>query len=321
MSVFTMPSLGADMDDGVLNQWLVAPGDTVARGDIVAVVGTDKSDIEVEVFHPGVVRELLVTEGTRVTVGTPIAQIDGADEVPPVVATAPAPATAPISDDRRAIAALMTRSWQEIPHFHVTARMDLTRVHQAVRAHNANRPPGERMVTTAVLLCAVACAAVDVPEVNGWWQGDAFQSAAGVDLGVVVARRGSGIEVVTITQAQTLSPSATMAALDEAVGRVRQGRLRSTDVAPASLTVTALGDLGADTVLGVIHPPQVALVGFGRERMEPVACDGQVVLAPVVDVSVAGDHRALDGLVAARFLQRLAARLGDMDVNGTDHDG
>lgn len=321
MSVFTMPSLGADMDEGTLNQWLVTPGDTVARGDIVAVVGTDKSDIEVEVFHPGVVRELLVAEGTRVTVGTPIAQIDGAEEVTPVVAAAPAPALAPttVGDDRRAIAALMTRSWHEIPHFHVTRRVDLTTVETALRGYNATRPATDRLVVTAVLLWAVARAATDVPEVNGWWEHEGFRAAEGVDLGVVVARRSAGIEVVTISAAHTLTPATTMAALDEAVTRVRRGRLRSGDVSAASLTVTPLGDLGADSVAGVIHPPQVALVGLGRVRAEPVVRDATVVAAPVVDITVAGDHRALDGLVVARFLERLAAHVTGIAPGGLDH--
>ncbi len=315
-----MPSLGADMDDGVLNQWLVSVGDTVQRGDIVAVVETDKSDIEVEVFHPGVVRELLVAEGTRVAVGDPIAHIDSADaaEIAERPASTPS-ASVPVTDDRRAIAALMTRSWRDIPHFHVTRRLDLTEVDRALRAYNETRPPADRLVMAAVLMWAVAAAAAEVHEVNGWWEADAFRPASDVDLGVVVARRTAGIEVVTIPQANTLTPGALMTALDEAVTRVRRGRLRSTDVVAASITVTALGDLGADTVLGVIHPPQVALVGFGRVHTEAVVRDGVLSVAPVVDMSLSGDHRALDGLVAARFLDAAATHL--MHLEARLHDG
>jgi len=315
MSDFVMPSLGADMDDGVLNQWLVAPGDTVARGDVVAVVTTDKSDIEVEVFHPGVVRELLVAEGTRVAVGAPIARIDAPEETGAALPVGPAA----VSEERRAVAALMARAWRDIPHFHVTRRLDLHPAQTALGAHNAQRAPGDRLVMTALLLWATAAAAIDVPDINGWWEQDAFRPADGVDLGVVVARRESGLAVVTIAGAHTLTPAAIMRALDELVGRVRSGRLRSGDVAPASITVTPLGDLGADAVAGVIHPPQVALVGFGRVRPEPLVRDGAVAVAPVVDASVAGDHRALDGLVAARFLERLSVRVTGIESGGLDH--
>ncbi|WP_309500552.1 biotin/lipoyl-containing protein, partial [Streptomyces shenzhenensis] len=76
MTEFTMPSLGADMDEGLLQEWLVAPGDQVRKGDVVAVVETDKAAIEVECFESGTVGRLLVPAGTRVPVGTPLAVIE-----------------------------------------------------------------------------------------------------------------------------------------------------------------------------------------------------------------------------------------------------
>ncbi|HEX2851271.1 MAG TPA: dihydrolipoamide acetyltransferase family protein [Acidimicrobiales bacterium] len=75
MGEFRMPSLGADMESGTIVEWRVAPGDEVARGDIIAVVDTEKSTIEVEVFESGVVEALLVGEGEEVPVGTPLARI------------------------------------------------------------------------------------------------------------------------------------------------------------------------------------------------------------------------------------------------------
>ncbi|MFF7443017.1 dihydrolipoamide acetyltransferase family protein [Streptomyces sp. NPDC008122] len=83
MADFTMPSLGADMDEGTLSQWLVHPGDRVTRGDVVAVVETAKSAIEVECFDSGTVDALLVDEGTTVPVGAPLARIAASPENPP----------------------------------------------------------------------------------------------------------------------------------------------------------------------------------------------------------------------------------------------
>ncbi|MFF6772943.1 2-oxo acid dehydrogenase subunit E2 [Streptomyces sp. NPDC012637] len=82
MAEFTMPALGADMDEGVLSEWLVHPGDRVARGDVIAVVETAKSAIEAECFHSGTVEALLVDEGTTVPVGTPLARIGTTSESP-----------------------------------------------------------------------------------------------------------------------------------------------------------------------------------------------------------------------------------------------
>ena len=98
-----MPSLGADMDTGTITEWLVHAGDTVHRGDIVAVVDTDKADVEVEIFEDGVVEELLVAEGTEVAVGTPLARIGaGSGRLPaaapiavPEAEVEPAPPAAP----------------------------------------------------------------------------------------------------------------------------------------------------------------------------------------------------------------------------------
>src|SRR5688572_1252326 len=78
-----MPSLGADMDSGVLLEWRVRPGDHVKRGDIVAVVDTKKAEIEIEVFEDGVVGELLVPVGELVPVGTVIATIGTAETPEP----------------------------------------------------------------------------------------------------------------------------------------------------------------------------------------------------------------------------------------------
>ena len=93
MIEFTMPALGADMDEGMLNEWLVKPGDTVTRGQIVAVVETTKAAVEIECWHDGVVGELLVPIGQTVAVGTPLATLLEAGEKAEPRAAAPAAAT------------------------------------------------------------------------------------------------------------------------------------------------------------------------------------------------------------------------------------
>jgi pyruvate dehydrogenase E2 component (dihydrolipoamide acetyltransferase) len=100
---FVMPSLGADMTDGTLAKWRVTVGDRVAQGDIIAEVETDKGTIEVEVFASGVIEALLVEEGEKVPVGTPLAEIGEAASAP-VSATAPVPASAPVPESAPASA-------------------------------------------------------------------------------------------------------------------------------------------------------------------------------------------------------------------------
>lgn len=101
MTIFPMPSLGADMEAGKLVEWLVKPGDRVARGDIVAVVETQKGAIDIEIFEAGEVAELLAEPGQTLPVGAPLARLSGAGEgaahpqPAPAAPVVPAPARAP----------------------------------------------------------------------------------------------------------------------------------------------------------------------------------------------------------------------------------
>jgi pyruvate dehydrogenase E2 component (dihydrolipoamide acetyltransferase) len=93
--------------------------------------------------------------------------------------------------------------------------------------------------------------------------------------------------------------------LKDLVSRARTGRLRSSELTDATITVTNLGDLGVETVHGVIYPPQVALVGFGRIAEQPWASNGMLGVRPVVSATLAGDHRATDGRRGGQFLDAL----------------
>jgi pyruvate dehydrogenase E2 component (dihydrolipoamide acetyltransferase) len=413
-----MPSLGADMDSGTVLEWRVRPGDAVHRGDIVAVVDTDKSTIDVEVFEDGVITELVVEPGVEVPVGTVLAHIGATADTtgapaaavaaPPAATAAPArrtrrrpagakaaparrrapgarrarrpathvqasplarrlaaerglalediagsgprgavvaadvdrvgarppaptrgrtrggtaaathPATRPAAPPpspppaapradrresmRRAIASLMARSAREIPHYHVATTIDLSVAMSWLRRTNDGRPPGERLLPAALLLKAAALAASEVPELNGFWVDGGFRPSDPVHLGVAVSLRGGGLVAPAIHDADRLGLDELMAALRDLVTRARSGRLRSSEMADPTITVTNLGEQGADEVHGVIYPPQVALVGFGRIADRPWAHDGMLGVRPTVRATVAADHRASDGLVGARFL-------------------
>jgi pyruvate dehydrogenase E2 component (dihydrolipoamide acetyltransferase) len=210
---------------------------------------------------------------------------------------------------RQAIANLMERAWREIPHYHVATRVDLSSALAWLTEQNASRPVRERLLPAALLLRATALAAARVPQLNGWWVDGAFRPAEAVDLGVAVSLRSGGLVVPAIAGADRLDLDALMAKLRDVVTRARRGRLRSSEVAGASLTVTDLGDQGVDAVYGVIHPPQVALVGFGKIHDEPWACQGMLAVRPVVHATLAGDHRASDGRAGARLLSTIAELL------------
>ncbi|HEU4975657.1 MAG TPA: 2-oxo acid dehydrogenase subunit E2, partial [Baekduia sp.] len=243
---------------------------------------------------------------------------------PPAPAAPRAPAPPPRAEHRAAVerqaslrsavGALMARSKREIPHYDVELTIDLSTALAWLAEHNASRPPADRVLPAALLLRAVALAARDVPEVNGTFADGAFHPAAGVTLGVAVSLRSGGIIAPAIPRADELSLGELMQELRGLTGRARRGVLRGTDLAEgATLTVTSLGEQGADLVHGVIFPPQVALIGFGRIAERPVAAHGMVGARPTVIATVAGDHRVSDGHLGSLFLAAVDHHLQEPD--------
>jgi pyruvate dehydrogenase E2 component (dihydrolipoamide acetyltransferase) len=442
------------MDHGKLVEWLVKPGDYVRRGDVVAVVDTDKTIMDVESFQEGVVADLLVGLGETVPVGTPLARItqtpaetglsarqtlperaagktaapktapkpaaprapqpaavkEAAAIAPPVrhlahrlgvdttrihgtgkdgaitradvehalaarpgtrvrssprarrLATElgvelaniagtgpqgaitekdvhratesrtepPVPAPPPpahskaapkesvtpqesvtgklseagerVATLRRAIGALMARSKKTIPHYYLSSTLDLRTAVEWMQSANAQRPVTARLVPSALLLKATALAAREVPEMNGFYTDGGFRPSASVHLGVAVALRQGGLVAPAIHNADTLPIERLMEQLRDLVSRARAGRLQRAEMADPTLTVTNLGDLGVDSVYGVIYPPQVAMVGFGRVMEQPWAQNGMLGVRHAVVATLSADHRVSDGLRGARFL-------------------
>jgi pyruvate dehydrogenase E2 component (dihydrolipoamide acetyltransferase) len=473
MGEFRMPSLGADMDRGTVIEWRVSLGDTVRRGDIVAVVDTDKSDIEIEVFEDGIVEELLVGVGEEVPVGTVLARLRSLDgpaapppspptngEVPdgrgeaeerepepapgpepvparvpvahrpvalspivrhladelgvdlaavdgtgaggritrhdverhravpapaarrsdrppsspyarrlagtldvdlasvtgtgpggavlgadvergarpadehstpsaPAVAGSPAsPSSAPLPSppaapaaaetpprrdraaaQRAATAQLMARSKREIPHYYLRTDIDLDRARRWLDETNPDRPVSERLLLSVLLLKAAALAAREVPDLNGHWVDGSLHRLDDVDLGVAVSLRGGGLVAPAIHRADARPVAELMAELRDLVARARSGRMRATDLTDPSITVTSLGEQGAREVYGVIYPPQVAIVGFGRVTDRPWADQGMLTVRPAVTATLAADHRVTSGHEGSQYLAALDRRL------------
>ena len=366
-----MPSFGADMDAAQLVKWLVQPGQVLKRGDVVAVVETQKGAIDVELWQDGTMARLVAQPGQNIPVGETLAVLAGEGEDWQVLAAQPAPASATPSgpqraraspaarqraealgvdlqaladkagnraitladveqaaarkppDDsapshgdamRSAIGAAMARSWREIPHYHVGCEIVVEKALQALENFNRDRPVNERVLFAAVLMRAVAQAVMETPSLNGRFENGRFQPASAVHLGVVTSLRGGGLVVPTVHDAHRLSLTELMAALQSVLLRARSRQLRSSDLTDSTLSVSQMGDLGAESVQGVIYPSQVALVGLGSVAMRPAVVDGQVVAARTLQASLAGDHRVSDGLVGSRFLAALGARLTDPKV-------
>ncbi len=422
MAEFLMPSLGADMQSGRVLEWLIKPGQEVHRGDVVVVVGTEKGDIEVEIFDDGVVEELNVPAGQEVPVGSRLAYVRRAGEAaappaaapapakapepvreaapagaapaaaaeaanghririspiarklaeelhvdlnavqgtgehgaisradveaaaakqkaappppapapappraepprpepapapPPVVAAAPVPAPAPAPADkssadfqtgmRRAIALAMARANRDIPHYYLQTRIDMTKPTAWLEAENLKRSLKDRVLPAVMLIKAVAKSLAKVPELNGFWVDDRLQVAEAIHIGFAIALRQGGLVTPAIHNADMLDMDDMMAALRDLITRTRAGRLRSSELTDSTVTLTSLGDLGVETVYGVIYPPQVALIGMGKITDQVWVEQGMIGVRPVLTATLAGDHRATDGRTGGMFLDVL----------------
>ncbi len=385
MSLFAMPSLGADMEAGKLIEWLVKPGDHVAKGDIVAVVETQKGAIEIESFQSGRISALLAEPGQTLPVGAPLAQIGTAEDAAPAVAPPrqeqlpqaalpPAPSAAPVgggggprpsspaararaadlgvaletvagsgpggailladveagtrlrpapppapagdgrqkgrpgpdpTEMRRAIAAAMSRSKREIPHYYLSHEIALHAAQGRLAATNAARPPDRRLLMGALLVRATVRALAKVPEMNGRYEEGGFIPSATVNCGLAIALRGGGLIAPAIPDAQDLDSDTIMQRMRDLVARTRAGRLRNSEITQGTITVSSLGETGVDAMFGVIYPPQVALVGFGAPRVRPLVLDGALTPCLAVTATLAADHRVSDGRRGAIFLAEI----------------
>jgi pyruvate dehydrogenase E2 component (dihydrolipoamide acetyltransferase) len=386
MIEFKLPSLGADMDEGKLLEWKIRPGDTVRRGDIVAVVDTSKAAVDIECWDEGIVHELIVQPDQTIPVGTVLAVLLAPGEAPPAerpaaampapakstvdpvpqptptfvpamqpglrpraspaarrrateldvdlatvkgsgpheaitiedieqaaaARTTPKPAAAPVDrgeEMRRAMAAAMSRSKREIPHYYLGQTIPLRAATTWLAAYNTGRPVTERVLMAALFIKAVARACRRHPTMNGFCRDNAFTPSPAVHVGIAIALRGGGLVAPAIHDVNNKDLAALMAELADLVKRARAGSLRSSEMSDPTITVTSLGEQGADSVFGVIYPPQVALVGFGTVAERAWVEECGIFVAPCVTASLAGDHRVSSGHQGALFLAEIARLL------------
>lgn len=206
---------------------------------------------------------------------------------------------------RQAIAANVSRSKREIPHYYLQLDVLLDKSLECLSEHNADLPPSQRILVNAMVYCAIARALDDFPTFNGFYIDDHYQSSETVHLGHAISLRTGGIIIAVIRDAQKLGAIELMNKLRDQVTRAREGGLRMSEVTDASVTISSIGDRGADSMQSIIFPPQVAIFGLGRPRKSPWVVDEAIVAATIVSISLAADHRVSDGHSGARLLNKI----------------
>ncbi len=399
-----MPALSPTMTSGTLAKWLVAAGDKVASGDVIAEIETDKATMEVEAVDDGILAKVIVAAGSEnVDVGTVIAVLaeEGEDLAdasaatvsaatvsaapakdapvnnPPAATPPPAaiPPMAPLatpksrvfasplarriaadrgvaierltgsgphgrilrrdveqaassqtplaaghsaavavsdvrgdsdlvanSQMRKVIAARLTESKQQAPHFYLTVDCMIDRLLDARRALNAKAPDGVKISVNDMIIRAAAMALIAVPDANASWEGDHTRRFRHADISMAVAVDGGLVTpVIWAAEQQGLAALAqTTAAL---AARARDGALQPEDYTGGSFTISNLGMFGIKEFAAVINPPQGGILAVGAGEPRPVVIDGKLDIATVMTVTLSADHRAVDGAVGAKWLQ------------------
>lgn len=273
----------------------------------VAPIGESKDRVRVSPLARRLASELKV-DLTAVQGTGPGGVIERIDVECAAAAKKPAPVVALEKGGdgmRRAIAAAMAKSNREIPHYYLQTRIDMSRALAWLEAENQKRSIKERLLPVVLLLKAVSKALRDTPGLNGFWIDNGHRISESIHLGFAIAMKGGGLVAPAIHDVDQKSLDELMTSLRDLIPRARSGRLRSSEMTDATLTVTSLGDLGVETVFGVIYPPQVGLVGFGKIMEQPWAQNGMLGVHPVMTASLAADHRATDGHLGAQFLDAL----------------
>ena len=199
--------------------------------------------------------------------------------VPPAEAQAPRRAGFDPAEMRKAIAAAMGRSKREIPHYYLSHTVDLGAALAWLERFNAAQPVPQRLLPAVLLLKASALALREVPQLNGTYADGVFRPGSGIHVGWAISLRGGGLVAPAIRDTDTRPLPDLMSAMRDLVQRARSGGLRASELGSPTVTVTSLGERGAETVIGIIYPPQVAIIGFGSISIRPWVVDGRVEAA------------------------------------------
>ncbi len=230
---------------------------------------------------------------------------------PPVAAPSPPPAEArpaepfdevPMTGMRKTIAQRLVESKAPVPHFYVTSEVEMGQALDAKASLEQLR--GAKVTVTDLLVKACGVALVKHPEVNSSYQGDVIRRYRATHIGVVVSTEG-GLVIPVVREANEKTLAQIAVETTDLAARGRQRKLRPEEYSGATFTISNLGMYGVDQFSAVIAPPQGAILAVGTIKERPVVHDGRVSVGKVMSLTLACDHRIIDGTAAAAFMDEL----------------
>jgi len=245
------------------------------------------------------------------------------EDIIAAAAAGPAPAAAPVAgvEPLTGIARLMaertTQSWTQAPHFFLVRDVDAGALNEAREKLGPaiERDRGVKVTHTDLLVALVARTLVKHPKMNASWLGQGIRLNPGINISVAMAVK-DGVVGAVIPKADSTSLGDIAVQRRDLTERARSGKLKPSDLADGTFTITNLGMYGIDAFSAIIAAPQAAILAIGRISDRVVPVNGQPGIRPMLTMTLSSDHRVVDGAQAALFLKDLTEALLAPDFGG-----
>ncbi len=332
--LLTMPKWGLTMEEGTLVNWLVEVGAEIELGMAVAEVETDKIVNVLEASRAGVMRRKIAEDGDVLPVGALLGVIADASvsdqeidaflaggaaeavcpattEEAPVVKAEEKPTGGmadgliPLEGMRAAISKTVTASWTTIPHYMVTVAIDMGKAELLSRKQ---KEAGNRVSINDMLIKACALAIQKYPLMNAAFADKNIALHKDVNIAVAVGLE-AGVIMPVIKECQNLSVQQIGVKSRELVEMAKNGKLGKEELSGGTFAISNMGMLGVEDFIAIVPPKLSAILAIGMVKDEPVARDGQVIIARMMRITISADHRVHDGAYAAKYLAELKSTL------------
>ncbi len=207
----------------------------------------------------------------------------------------------PLSRTRRQIARVTSRSKQEIPHFYVSAEIDMSHAMEMRRQLNSRLDDDSRVSVNDLVVKASVDALVEFPSFNASYSDDGIVMHDSVNIGLAIAQ-DDGLLVPALLDCAGKSLVELAAASKDLAGRAGSGALQAQEYAGATFAISNMGMFGVSSFVAIIQPPQSAILAVAAVSTQAVVRDGEVVAADMMTATLSADHRVVDGADGARFI-------------------
>jgi len=249
--------------------------------------------------------------GGRITKDDVLAYLEGKPEAPTVQE---APAEVPVSEFhvmpmssmRKAIAQKMALSKTHVPHFYVGTEVDMTEAakirENLISAFEAKT--GVRLSFTHLLVKAVAMALEEFPQLNSTFEGESIRLWKYVNIGIAVSL-DDGLIVPVLRRANEMSLLKIASEADRLIAKAREKKLREEEFTGGTFTVSNMGTLDIESFTAIINMPETAILAVGKIADKPAVLNRQITVRKMMTATLSADHRVVDGVLAAKFLQKV----------------